>query len=88
MRTTLTLDPDVALLLERETHRLRQPFKQVVNEALRRGLTSTGGRGRVAPYRMKAHRCELQPGVDPLSFNRLADQLEDQAIVATMQRPR
>ena len=86
MRTTLTLDPDVALLLERETHRLQQPFKQVVNEALRRGLTRADPRGKVAPYRMKPHRCDLEPGVDRLSFNRLADQLEDEAIVTRMRR--
>jgi len=38
MRTTLTLDPDVARMLTDEAHRLRKPFKQVVNDALRRGL--------------------------------------------------
>jgi hypothetical protein len=28
MRTTLTLDPDVARMLANEAHRLRKPFKQ------------------------------------------------------------
>ena len=36
MRTTITLDPDVAARLERL--KKTRPFKEVVNEALRAGL--------------------------------------------------
>ncbi len=38
MRTTLTLDEDVAIALERIRRRESLTFKGVVNEALRRGL--------------------------------------------------
>ena len=38
MRTTLTLDKDVAAQLERLRRERDVPFKQVVNEALRQGL--------------------------------------------------
>jgi hypothetical protein len=38
MRTTLTLDDDVAAKLRALTRRSGQPFRQVVNETLRRGL--------------------------------------------------
>jgi hypothetical protein len=38
VRTTLTLDPDVAAQLAAEQARTRRPFKQIVNDALRRGL--------------------------------------------------
>jgi len=38
MRTTLTLDDDVAAGLARVTSKRRQAFKAVVNEALRLGL--------------------------------------------------
>ena len=38
MRTTLTLDDDVAALLERLRQERQLPFKTVVNEALREGL--------------------------------------------------
>ncbi len=38
MRTTLSLDKDVAAALERLRRARKAPFKQVVNEALRRGL--------------------------------------------------
>ena len=42
MRTTVTLDPDVEDLIRREMHERRSSFKDVVNDALRRGLrTST-----------------------------------------------
>ncbi len=39
MRTTLTLDPDVAALLKKAVARGEVSFKQAVNDALRRGLT-------------------------------------------------
>ena len=44
MRTTLTLDPDVAALAERMQRVRGQSFKAIVNEALRSGL-----RAMVAP---------------------------------------
>lgn len=40
MRTTLTLDDDVAKLLEKEVRRTGDSFKQVVNETLRLGLAA------------------------------------------------
>ena len=40
MRTTLTLDDDVAVLLKREARKSGLPFKQVVNRYLRLGLTA------------------------------------------------
>ncbi len=40
MRTTLTLDDDVAAKLKAESRRARWPFKEIVNETLRSGLVS------------------------------------------------
>ena len=40
MRTTLTLDPDVAARLQKEAAKGDRSFKQIVNDALRRGLSS------------------------------------------------
>jgi hypothetical protein len=88
-RTTLTLDPDVVARLEEEVHRKRKPFKQVVNDALRRGLSGSDRRARLPPYRSKPHKTKLMPGIDPnISFNRLADELEDEAILAKLKRSR
>jgi hypothetical protein len=40
MRTTLTLDQDVAAKLRAESRRAARPFREIVNETLRRGLAS------------------------------------------------
>lgn len=42
MRTTVTLDPDVAELIRREMHRRRASFRQVVNDGLRLALREPG----------------------------------------------
>ena len=44
MRTTLTLDDDVAATLERLRRGGRIGLKQLINEALRRGLNDMGRR--------------------------------------------
>ena len=85
MRTTLTLDPDVVRLLEDEVHRTRRPFKQVVNDAIRRGL-ATGRPVITRPYKVKAHITKLAPGIDHTKYNSLVDDLEDEAILAKMSR--
>lgn len=38
MRTTITLDPDVAARVNKEVAKGEQTFKEIVNSALRRGL--------------------------------------------------
>jgi hypothetical protein len=38
VRTTLTIDDDVATLLEKENRRAGEPMKQTVNRVLRSGL--------------------------------------------------
>jgi hypothetical protein len=80
MRTTLTLDPDVARLVEDAMHRERRPMKQIVNDALRRGLSRPEVRR--MPYRMPEHESALRPGIDLSGFNRLADEMEDEQIAA------
>ena len=41
MRTTLTLDDDVAVRLEQERRKRRTSFKAILNEMLRAGLDAT-----------------------------------------------
>ena len=81
MRTTLTLDPDVARMLEEEAHRQRKPFKHVVNEAIRRGLTPRAPSRPAARYHVRPHKTTLRPGIDAATLNQLADELEDEAII-------
>jgi hypothetical protein len=83
MRTTLTLDPDVAQLLEEEVHRTRKPFKQAVNDAIRRGLAPRAP-ARMGRYRVQPHKTTLRPGIDAGGFNKLVDELEDESIVQRM----
>jgi hypothetical protein len=86
VRTTLTLDGDVAQLLREEAHRCRKPFKQVVNEAIRRGLLPQRRRSEIPPYRVVPHEAHLQPGLERSALNRLADELEDEAFLGLGQR--
>ena len=44
MRTTVTLDDDVAVRLERERKKRRVSFNTIVNGVLRTGLDATGTR--------------------------------------------
>jgi hypothetical protein len=87
MRTTVTLDEDVARLLADEVHRRRRPFKYILNEAVRHGLSPRLADADVPPYRTVPHRSKLRAGFDPTALNRLADEMEDEAIVRK-QRPR
>lgn len=80
MRTTLTLDDDLARDLKRLARKTGQPLKELVNEALRAGL-----RVRVSPSR-QPYRVQpvslggVVPGVDLDRALRLADALEDEAL--------
>ena len=86
MRTTLTLDDDIGLAL-RERARLLTlpcgtldlPFKQVVNETLRRGLSPEPNEARLPEFRLVPHQSALAPGIDPLRLNQINDQLESDA---------
>jgi hypothetical protein len=84
MRTTLTLDDDVARLIQETAHRTRTSVKQVVNTALRAALSPEAGRR--SPYRETVHHAELAPGLDLAGFNKLADELEDEAITGLAQQ--
>jgi hypothetical protein len=88
MRTTLTLDDDLAETLARMARREDRSFKDVVNETLRRGLL-TGERpaetGRPA-FAVQPEACGFLPGVDPLRLNQLVDQIElDRFVVGQVQ---
>jgi hypothetical protein len=84
MRTTLTLDEDVARLLEAEQHRTHSSMKDVVNAAIRAALAPKPSRAE--PFRVTPHHTRLAPGLDLAGFNKLADELEDEAILESMRR--
>ena len=76
MRTTLTLDEDVADSLKEQSRLQDKPFKQVVNEVLRRGMASRADEPEPPEFQVVPNRSGLVPGVDPLRLNQLNDQLE------------
>ncbi|MEZ5276786.1 MAG: hypothetical protein R3F07_10440 [Opitutaceae bacterium] len=85
MRTTLTLDPDVAERLRQETASGRRSFKEVVNERLRVGLGLVVEEPHT-PYRVKPHASPFQPGVDSGKLNQLVDELEAGSALGRMKR--
>jgi len=62
MRTTLTLDPDVAAKARQGAARLRKPFKEVINAALRVGLDEILTPPAAKPYQTKPRRLGLRQG--------------------------
>jgi hypothetical protein len=54
MRTTLTLDDDVAALLEQMRAARGSTFKQVVNDALREGLARLSSPAEPHPFHTRA----------------------------------
>jgi len=85
VRTILTLDPDVARTLKARTAEQGATLKQVVNDALRRGLSAEPKKPR-KPFRVIPHESGFRPGIDPTKLNQLAGELETQAILAAMKR--
>ena len=75
MRTTLTIEPDIADRLLKEVALGKRSLKAVVNDALKRGL-GLEAPTRTQPYRIKAHSSAFLPGVDTGKLNQLADELE------------
>ena len=77
MRTTLTLDDDIAAKLKAESRRSGRPFREVVNEALRRGLMARRPAGKREPFVVKARDLgQLRPGLSLNSVAQLLEQVE------------
>jgi hypothetical protein len=74
MRTTVTLDPDVAEKLTRLAHARKASFKETLNDVLRRGLSGQETAPK-KPFVLKPHRGTFAPGVDLLKLNQLVDEL-------------
>ena len=82
VRTTITLDDDVAAAVQRLAAERGWTFKAAVNSLLRSGLASPG-RGR--RYRVPSRRMGLRPGVDLSSVLGMAADLEDAEILRKLE---
>lgn len=80
MRTTVTLDKDVERLLREATHRSRSSFKETLNKAIRTGLGRNPGKAGRTAFIVHAKPLGLRPGLDPADLNKLADDLEVEAV--------
>jgi hypothetical protein len=77
MRTTLTLDDDIAAKLKAESRRSDRPFREIVNETLRRGLASRRTNGSRQPFRVTARDLgNLRPGLSLDNVGELIEQVE------------
>ena len=76
MRTTLTLDEDVAEFLKEESRIRNKPFKQALNEAVRRGMTPGAKGARPRKFKVVPNPGGLVQGIDPQRLNQLNDELE------------
>jgi hypothetical protein len=76
MRTTLTLDDDIADSLRELARLLDKPFKQVVNEVLLRGMSPGVIASPRPEYRLVPNRSGIAPGMDPLKLNQFNDELQ------------
>ena len=83
MRTTVTLDPDLAARLKELARQRGVSFKEALNSVLRRGLSEEAETSR--PYRVEARHAGLKPGIDLTKALQLADQLEDQEILRKLE---
>jgi Ribbon-helix-helix protein, copG family len=82
MRTTLTIDDDLMAALQEEARRRRTSFREVVNKSLRAGLGGTPKKKSRAVVRV--YESKLRSGFDPAGFNKLVDELEDEALSARL----
>lgn len=76
MRTTLTLDDDVAAKLKAESRKTGRPFRETVNSCLRAGLTMRKQGGAAPPFKVKARDMGIRPGINIDKVSALLDELE------------
>ena len=70
MRTTLTLDEDVAKKLSSQARRTGKSFKQIVNETLRTGLAAEKRVRGLPPFKVAAWHMGLREDVN---FDKIED---------------
>ena len=76
MRTTLTLDDDVAAKLNSEMRRSGKSFKDVVNHFLRMGLNARREFKMSDPFKVRARKLGLHPGLNYDNIGELLEQIE------------
>jgi predicted transcriptional regulator len=81
VRTTVTLEPDVARLLSEQARKTRKSFKATLNAAVRSGLRHVADCSEAQEFRLDACPMQLRAGVDAGRFNALLDDLDADGFV-------
>ena len=76
MRTTVTLDPDIAARLHKLATERGTSFKATINATIRAGLDA--GSVATRPYKEVTSNLGVQPGIDLTKALGLAAELEDE----------
>ena len=87
MRTTLTLDDDLAGLLKQRARELGVPFKEAVNRTIRAGLAEAAAIPRQPAPKTIPHSFGFRPGIDVDKLGQLADELEAEAFADEVHDP-
>jgi hypothetical protein len=87
MRTTLTLDDDLAGLLKQRARELGISFEEAVNRTIRAGMgEDTATRSHPAPKTI-SHAFGFRAGIDLDKLGQLADELEANAFAEKIHDP-
>ena len=86
MRTTVTLEPDLAARLRQLSHERNISFKEAINSTLRAGLSAETRTP--APYQEQTRALGLLPGVDLSKALQLAAALEDEETLRELEARR
>ena len=81
MRATLTIDHDVAEILEKRSRDENKPFEQVANEALRRGTspeTADAQQPAKKPFDSKPHDGKWMAGDNPARLKEILADMDDE----------
>jgi hypothetical protein len=85
MRTTLTLDPDVAQNLKKKIQNENLSLKEAVNQALRAGLKLSQTQEKFS-FQVEPHACGFRAGIDQDKLNQLVDELEVEEAARKLER--
>ena len=76
MRTTVTLDPDVAAKVKAEMRRTGRSFKEVLNSMVRKGAVQSSEKEEKEPFRVQARNLGHRPGLNYDNIGELLEQIE------------
>ena len=76
MKASVTLEPEVELMVREAVRKERRSLDEVINRALRKGLATSPSKSKRPQYRIKARKLGI-PSVDLTKASALSAELED-----------